>query len=66
MGTLLLINKINSGTFGDDEVSYLEKYSNIVSPFLRNVQKIQEYFSPPLQTNALLEKYKIWEYWEKV
>jgi transcriptional regulator with GAF, ATPase, and Fis domain len=58
MGTLLLINKINSGTFGDDEVSYLEKYSNIVSPFLRNVQKIQEYFSPPLQTNALLEKYK--------
>jgi transcriptional regulator with GAF, ATPase, and Fis domain len=58
MGTLLLINKVDSSPFTKEALSYLEKCATIVSPFLRNIQKIQEYFSPPLRTSALLDKYK--------
>ncbi|MFX0198057.1 MAG: sigma 54-interacting transcriptional regulator [Candidatus Hodarchaeota archaeon] len=58
IGTLLLLNKSDGYTFNKADLSYLEKFVTIVSPFLRNVQKIQQYFVPSLSKATLLKKYE--------
>jgi Nif-specific regulatory protein len=58
IGTLLLLNKGDGYTFNKADLSYLEKFVTIVSPFLRNVQKIQQYFVSSLPKAALLKKYE--------
>jgi Nif-specific regulatory protein len=58
IGTLLLLNKTTFFEFADADLSYLEKLSTIVSPFLRNVQKVEEYFTPQLPPSAILRKYE--------
>ncbi|MFQ5632730.1 MAG: sigma-54 interaction domain-containing protein, partial [bacterium] len=45
-------------TNGDDDLAYLERFAAVVAPFLRNVQKIQQYFAPPIRENTLLQKYE--------
>jgi Nif-specific regulatory protein len=58
IGMLLLLNKTDGDEFIKADLSYLEKLSSIVSPFLRNVQKIERYFTPQIPTNTILKKYK--------
>lgn len=58
IGTLLLLNKTGQNTFSEDDLDILEKLADIVSPFLRDVQKIQEYFITPLPRQTLLCKYE--------
>ncbi len=60
IGSLLLLNHAHGGEFSEKELSYLEKLAAIAAPFLRNVQKIQEYFAAPLPEAALLAKYENW------
>ena len=58
IGMLLLLNKANSAEFKDADLLYLENLSSIISPFLRNVQKIEHYFTPQIPINTMLKKYK--------
>lgn len=58
IGTMLLLNKGNSDSFSESDLSYLKQFVTIVSPFLRNVQKIQQYFISPLPKETLLTKYE--------
>lgn len=58
VGTLLLLNKSDSHTFSENDLDILEKLADISSPFLRNVQKIQQFFITPLPKQTLLKKYE--------
>ncbi len=58
IGTLLLLNQEDGIVFNENDFSLLEKLSVIVSPYLRNVQKIEAYFTPKLPEDTLLNKYK--------
>jgi len=57
IGTLLLLNKDAGRILGEDDLTYLNKLATIAAPFLRNVQKLQEYFATPMPEAALLAKY---------
>ena len=58
IGTLLLLNKFEKYIFTESDFSFLEKFIAIVSPYLRDVQKIQQYFTAPLSQETLLKKYE--------
>ena len=58
IGTLLLLNKFEKYIFNENDFSFLEKFTAIVSPYLRDVQKIQQYFTAPLPQETLLKKYE--------
>jgi len=58
LGTILLMNGKGGATFTDSDLDYLEKIAAISSPYLRNVQRIQEFFEPPLSESTLLTKYR--------
>ena len=58
IGTLLLLNKFEEYIFTESDFSFLEKFTAIVSPYLRDVQKIQQYFTAPLPQETLLKKYE--------
>jgi transcriptional regulator with GAF, ATPase, and Fis domain len=58
IGFLVAMNKEGSRQFDSGSLELLQKLSTISAPFLSNVQKINEYFSPPLPENALLKKYE--------
>jgi len=57
IGTIMLLNQTKDREFSNDHLVYLEKYANIVTPFLRNVQKIQQFFLSVLSDDSLLNKY---------
>jgi Nif-specific regulatory protein len=59
IGMLLVLNQTDGTEFKNDDLHYLEKLSGIVSPFLRNVQKIERYFSPQIPKDTLLKKYEV-------
>jgi anaerobic nitric oxide reductase transcription regulator len=58
IGTLILLNKTSGAAFDENDLAYLEKLCLIAAPYLRNVQKIAEYFNTPLPDAALLAKYE--------
>jgi hypothetical protein len=58
IGSILLLKKNHDTKFDEGDLAYLEKLAAIAAPFLRNVQKIQEYFAAPLPEAALLAKYE--------
>jgi len=58
IGLLLVLNKTDANEFNKDDLHYLEELSGIVSPFLRNVQKIEHYFTPQIPKDAILLKYE--------
>jgi len=58
IGTLILLNKTDGDAFDESDLAYLEKLAVIAAPYLRNVQKIAEYFNTPLPEAALLTKYE--------
>jgi Nif-specific regulatory protein len=57
IGTLLLLDNENSCSFTEDDLSFIEKFSAIASPFLHCTQSIAQYFISPLPKEALLSKY---------
>ena len=60
IGTLLLLNKFEGYTFTQNDFSFLKKFTVIVSPYLRDVQKIQHYFTAPLPQETLLKKFEVY------
>jgi Nif-specific regulatory protein len=57
-GTLLLMNQTGNKSFNKDDYTFLEKFVSVVSPFLRNIQKLEQYFVAPMPEEALLKKYR--------
>jgi Nif-specific regulatory protein len=57
IGTLLLLNNESNCSFTEDDLSLIERFSAIASPFLHCTQTIAEYFISPLPRQALLSKY---------
>lgn len=58
LGSIIVLNKINRGVFDEKDSSFLENIAMISAPYLRDVQKIQQFFEPPLPDSALLSKYR--------
>jgi len=56
-GTLVVL-KTDAGGAIELDVQYLEKLATIASPYLRNTQKVQQYFKTSLPQTALLKKYE--------
>jgi Nif-specific regulatory protein len=57
IGTILLQNPENGAVFSKNDYAYLENLTLIVSPYLRNIQKIEEYFTTQIPDTALINKY---------
>ncbi len=57
IGVLLALNLQGSRIFGQDDVEYLKSVAIIAAPYLRNAQKIRDYFESPLPQAALLTKF---------
>jgi Nif-specific regulatory protein len=57
-GTLSLFRKIDTDVLSNSDLSYLEKIAIIVSPFVRNVQKIEHYFKQQMPEQTILRKYQ--------
>ncbi|UCE08027.1 MAG: sigma-54-dependent Fis family transcriptional regulator, partial [bacterium] len=58
IGTLLLLSVDQESHFSEDDLKFLEKLTVIVSPFLRNVQRIEQYFTSPKTRENLRNKYE--------
>ena len=58
IGTLLLLNETPDHPFSAEDLTFLEKFAAIASPFLRDLHKIQQYFIVSLPEPALLKKYE--------
>jgi transcriptional regulator with GAF, ATPase, and Fis domain len=58
IGTLLLVNYDGSSKiFSQENLRFVEQFSAIISPFISNAQKIQQYFSSPIHDDELINKY---------
>jgi transcriptional regulator with GAF, ATPase, and Fis domain len=57
-GSLLLLNRLDGGAFTKNDFDFLKNFTSVVSPFLRNIQKIQQYFTPVIPQATLLKKYE--------
>ena len=57
IGTLLLLNGESNCSFTEHDLSLMEKFSSIVSPFLHCTQTIAQYFVSHLPKQVLLNKY---------
>jgi transcriptional regulator with GAF, ATPase, and Fis domain len=58
IGTLLLLSADQESNFSESDLTFLEKLSVIVSPFLRNVQRLEQYFTSPRTRENLRSKYE--------
>lgn len=59
IGCLLLLNYDSDREFTESDLELIKKYNAIVTPHLRNTQKLQQYFETPLPEDALQSKYKL-------
>jgi two-component system NtrC family response regulator len=59
IGTILIINLDAVDSALAPELAYLENLANIVAPYLRNLQKVQEFFAARLPQSALVSKYEV-------
>lgn len=57
IGTLLLLSNEENCTFSEADLSLIEKFSAVVSPFLHCTQDVAQYFVSPLPKQTLLSKY---------
>ncbi len=57
IGTLLLARS-NQSTYDDQDMVMADHFSGIAAPFLRNVEKLKEYFDHKISDQILIEKYK--------
>lgn len=58
IGTLILLYKKSSDSVRSEAVELLENIAAISTPFLRNVQKIRQYFDTTISESTLIQKYK--------
>jgi transcriptional regulator with GAF, ATPase, and Fis domain len=58
IGTLLLLSENQGSHFSEDDLTFLEKMAVIGSPFLRNVQRLKQYFTSPKTKESLRSKYE--------
>jgi len=58
IGTLLVLSEKQKGLFSEQDLSFLKKMAVIVTPFLRNVQRIEAYFTSPVTHENLRHKYE--------
>ncbi len=58
IGALILLYKKPSDHVNPDAIAFLENIAVISAPFLRNVQKIRQYFDSKMSDSTLLQKYK--------
>lgn len=61
IGTLILLNAESPASSIQDQASsiqYLEQLATIAAPYLRNVQKLQQYFAAPVPEATLVAKYE--------
>jgi len=56
LGSFILFKR--KGYFDQTDLMFVEKMIIIAAPYLRNVQKIQDYFEAPVPESVLLQKYK--------
>jgi transcriptional regulator with GAF, ATPase, and Fis domain len=59
IGTLLLLCTDQKSHFSEDDLAFLEKLSVIATPFLRNVQRVEQYFTSPKTKESLRSKYEV-------
>lgn len=59
IGYLVVMNKIGKDSFNQDHLELLNNIAVISAPYLRNVQKIKEFFNIPLPESTLINKYRI-------
>ncbi len=57
-GTLSVFRNSNNSIFTTNDLKYIEQATVVVSPFLRNVQKIENYFQPQIPKETILLKYR--------
>jgi transcriptional regulator with GAF, ATPase, and Fis domain len=58
LGSLILLNSRSKPAFNTDDLKILEHLSVIAAPYLRNVQKINQFFESPIPEETLVIKYK--------
>lgn len=58
IGTLILLYKNSTEFVTPGAVEFLENIAAIAAPFLRNVQKIRQYFDTTISESTLVHKYK--------
>ena len=56
-GMMLLLNKNSAAGFTEEDVKIAESLTDVVSPFIYRIEKINEYFNKNLTENELLNKY---------
>ena len=59
IGYLIIVNKEGKKIFTETEFDILSKIALIAAPYLRNVQRIKEFFNIPLPEGSLINKYRI-------
>lgn len=58
IGSIIVLRDATSHACTAEDLAYLQKLSIIALPYLRNVQKIQQFFAFPLPESSLLSKYE--------
>ncbi len=58
IGTLIVLRGQSHADSLEVALAYLVRFANVVTPYLRNVQKIQEYFEVRLPESSLRSKYE--------
>jgi len=59
IGYIVVMNKFGKNSFIENDLQTLKKIAVISAPYLRNVQKIKEFFNIPLPESTLINKYRI-------
>jgi transcriptional regulator with GAF, ATPase, and Fis domain len=57
IGALILLYDDSPGQINSQSTDFLENMATVSAPFLRNVQKIRQYFGPTMPESSLLQKY---------
>lgn len=58
LGSIIVLRDAMAPAFTEDELTSLRKIVVIVTPYLHNIPKIQQFFAGPLPESALLSKYE--------
>lgn len=57
LGSMVVFRSENAKPFADPDLTILEYIAAISAPYLYNVERIQEFFTPDIPEGALLKKY---------
>ena len=59
IGTILVFSNDEKVVYNRDDHCFLENFTSVVSPFLRNVEKVEDYFNKAVPEETLLNKYRV-------